>query len=266
MIWAIGDIQGCFKSFKKLLEKIEFNPSKDELWLVGDLINRGQQGLEVLEYLYSIEDSVKIVLGNHDISLFATYYGLKKTNPTIAPIISSPNCDQLMGWLSEQPFIHIDYNVGYAMAHAGISPQLELGAAKYYNDILQKRLQSPNAKEWLKAMLKSDEPYFHPDGSDIELEKYILSSFTRMRYCYTDGHLDFKQKGSPKDLKDSNLYPWFDCPTKIEKELKIIFGHWSTLGFLNRNDILAIDTGCVWSKELTAVSLPDERVVKVECS
>jgi len=265
MTWAIGDIQGCFKPFKELLKKIDFNSKSDTLWLVGDLINRGADGLEVLEYLYEIQDSIKVVLGNHDISLIAAYYGLRKSNPTIEPILNSPNCNKLINWLKSQPFVHIDYELGYAMAHAGISPQFELGAAKYYSDILQNRLNSKNAKEWLKAIFKKDESYFNPNGSSIDLERYLLASFTRMRYCYKDGHLDFKQKGSPKELKNQNLYPWFDCPTKVDKELKIVFGHWSTLGFINRDDILSIDTGCVWSRSLTAISLPDEKVVSVEC-
>ena len=265
MIWAIGDIQGCYKPFKELLEKIEFNPKKDTLWLVGDLVNRGKGSLEVLEYLYSIRDSVKIVLGNHDIALIATYFGLKKSNPTIDPILNSLNCEKLILWLRKQPFLYVDYKLGYAMAHAGIAPNIELGAAIYYNNILQSRLQSSNAKEWLKVMMSKESEYFFSNSSNSELERYFLSSFTRMRYCYKDGHLDFKQKGSPKDLNNPNLYPWFDCPTKINKELKIVFGHWSTLGFVNRKDILAIDTGCVWNGRLTAISLPDEKVVSVKC-
>ncbi len=265
MIWAIGDIQGCYKPFKKLLRNIEFNPKKDTLWLVGDLVNRGEQSLEVLEYLYSIKDSIKIVLGNHDIALIAIYLGIKKSNPTLNPILKSSNCDKLLKWLMAQPFLHIDYNLGYAMAHAGIAPNFELGAAKHFNDILQQRFQSVKVKKWLKAMIQKDSSYFNADGSNVDLERYALSSFTRMRYCYKDGHLDFKQKGSPKDLKSDDLYPWFDCPTRVEKELKIIFGHWSTLGFLNRDDILATDTGCLWGGKLTAVSLPDEKVVSVDC-
>ncbi len=266
MIWAVGDIQGCYTHFRELLKKINFNPQKDTLWLVGDLVNRGRESLETLEYIYSIKDSVKVVLGNHDIGLIAAYFRIKKSNPTIEPILKSKNCDTLLNWLIKQPFIHIDYNLGYAMAHAGVAPNLEIGAAKHYSDILQKRLQGKDAKEWLKAMLKKDSAYFDSSGSNLDLERYILSSFTRMRYCYKDGHLDFKQKGSPKELKTKELYPWFDCPVKTEKELKIVFGHWSTLGFVNREDILAIDTGCIWNGKLTAVLLPEEEIVSVNCT
>ena len=264
--WVVGDIQGCFPSFMQLLIKIEFNPLQDRLWLVGDLVNRGDYGLEVLEYLYKHKESVRIVLGNHDIALIAAYFGLKNSNPTIEPILRSNDVKNYIDWLRSQPFVHIDYNLGYAMAHAGIAPNLELGAAKVYSQILQDRLQSANVKEWLKAMLSMEVNYFNPEGGVVEQERYLLSSFTRMRYCYSDGRLDFKQKGSPKELKNPNLYPWFDCPSKIDKELKIIFGHWSTLGFLNRDDILATDTGCIWNGKLTAVSLPDERVVSVNCN
>ena len=265
MTWAIGDIQGCYDNLQELLALIEFNPKKDTLWLVGDLVNRGAKSLEVLEYLISIDKSIKVVLGNHDIALIAAYFGLKKSNPTIEPILKHKNAKKFIDWLRQKPFLHIDYNLGYAMSHAGIAPNFELGAAKYYNDILQKRLQSPHVKEWLRAMLSKDTNHFEPHGQNTEIERYALSSFTRMRYCYKNGYLDFKQKGSPKKLKRDDLYPWFDCPIKVEKELKIVFGHWSTLGFLDRDDILALDTGCLWGGKLTAYCLEDKRRFSIPC-
>ncbi len=265
MTWAIGDIQGCYDNLKELLKLIEFNPKKDKLWFVGDLVNRGKKSLEVLEFLISIQDSIKVVLGNHDISLISAYYGLKKSNPTIAPILEHKNAKKYINWLREKPFLHIDYNLGYALTHAGIAPDFEIGTAKYYNDILQKRLQSSNVKEWLKFMLSKDTTSSKEIIEDLDLERYALNSFIRMRYCYKDGELDFKQKGSPKNLKSSKLYPWFDCPSKIDKELKIVFGHWSTLGFLDRDDILALDTGCIWGGELTAYSLNKNIKISTKC-
>ena len=265
MIWAIGDIQGCYTKLMELLIKINFNPKKDKLWLVGDLVNRGEHSLEVLKFVYAYRDSINIVLGNHDISLIAAYFGLKKSNPTIEPILQYKDADKLINWLRAQPFLHIDYNLGYVMAHAGIAPNFELGAAKHYNDILQKRLQSKDAKEWLRAMLSKDSDHFVAGGTNVEIERYVLASFTRMRYCYKNGYLDFKQKGSPDKLKNSELTPWFDCPLVVEKELKIVFGHWSTLGFLDREDVLALDTGCLWGKELTAYCLENKEIVSVSC-
>ncbi len=265
MTWAIGDIQGCYKHLMELLIKINFNPKKDRLWLAGDLVNRGENSLEVLRFVYAYRDSIQVVLGNHDISLIAAFFGIKKTNPTIAPILESKDSKTLISWLREQPFLHIDYNLGYAMAHAGIAPDLELGAAKYYNNILQSRLKSSHAKEWLKAMLSKKSDHFILDGTNVEIERYILSSFISMRYCYKNGYLDFKQKGSPSKLKNSELFPWFDSPTKVKKELKIVFGHWSTLGFVDREDILALDTGCLWGRELTAYSLESKEIVSLSC-
>ncbi len=265
MNWAIGDIQGCFDNFQALLKKIEFDPKKDKLWLVGDLVNRGPKSLEVLEYLYEIKESCKIVLGNHDISLIAAYYGLKKANPTILPILESKNAKKLIDWLRGLPFMHLDYKLGYVMAHAGIAPQFDIGMAIYYNNLLQKELSGPNAKEWLKKMLKKQTTKFHPNSDIIEEERYALSSFIAMRFCYADGTLDFKQKGSPFKLKNKELYPWFDCPHRKKLDLKVVFGHWSTLGFLNREDILALDTGCVWGKELSAFDLENNKLVQISC-
>ena len=265
MTWAIGDIQGCYSNLKELLKLIEFNPKKDKLWLVGDLVNRGAKSLEVLDYLISIDSSIKVVLGNHDISLIATYYGLKKSNPTIAPILEHKDAKKYINWLRDKPFLHIDKNLGYALSHAGIAPNFKLKDAIKYNEILQKRLKSPHAKEWLRAMLSKDTNHTKKDTKSIEHERYALSSFIRMRYCDKKGHLDFKQKGSPKNLKKENLYPWFNCPKIVKKELKIVFGHWSTLGFVDTDDILALDTGCLWGGKLTAYCLEDKRKVSIPC-
>jgi len=265
LTWAIGDIQGCFDNFTKLLNKINFNPSIDRLWLVGDLVNRGNKSLEVLEYLYEIDKSVNIVLGNHDISLIAAYYGLKKSNPTIEPILSSPEVDTLINWLKSKPFMHIDFHLGYVMAHAGIAPNFDLGRAIYYNNLLTKNLNSHNAKEWLKKIMSKETYKYHPNSDIIEEQRYALNSFIRMRYCYLDGTLDFKQKGSPKDLDNPLLYPWFECPNYIEKDLKILFGHWSTLGYLNNKRVLALDTGCLWGRKLSAYSLEEDILVQIEC-
>jgi len=263
--WAIGDIQGCFDSLSKILKEINFNPNKDKLWLVGDLVNRGDKSLEVLEYLYSIKDSVNIVLGNHDITLISAYYGLKKSNPTIDPILASPNANMLIDWLRSKPFMHIDFHLGYVMAHAGIAPNFDLGRAIYYNTLLQKNLSGENAKEWLEKILNKETNKYHPNSDIIDEQRYALNSFIRMRYCYIDGTLDFKQKGSPKDLDNPLLYPWFECPNYIEKDLKIVFGHWSTLGYLNNNRVLALDTGCLWGRKLSAYCLESNQLIQISC-
>jgi bis(5'-nucleosyl)-tetraphosphatase (symmetrical) len=136
-VWAVGDIQGCYSAFMRLLERIDFDPSQDRLWIAGDLVNRGEKSLEVLEYLYSIRDRVDVVLGNHDVTLLAVYWGLKKSNPTLDPILASPNVEQLIGWLRAQPFVQYDERLGYMMVHAGIPPAFDLEMALHFSQNLQ---------------------------------------------------------------------------------------------------------------------------------
>jgi bis(5'-nucleosyl)-tetraphosphatase (symmetrical) len=269
-VWAIGDIQGCYKSFRELLVKIDFNPAHDKLWIAGDLVNRGEDSLETLYYLYSIRDSIEVVLGNHDISLIAAYYGIKKSNPTLDPILASPDAKKLIDWLRGQKFLHVDYQLGYCMAHAGISPEFDLGMALRYAQRIEERLQraSADVEIWLKQMFKHGVNRFDRDASNIDIDKYIISSFTRMRYCYGDHRLDFDQKGAPTDvLRAKGLKPWFECDNRKEIDLKIIFGHWSTLGFYHDKNVLALDTGCLWGGALTAARIDSDEVeiVQVEC-
>ncbi|MBD3790209.1 MAG: symmetrical bis(5'-nucleosyl)-tetraphosphatase [Campylobacterales bacterium] len=267
-VWAIGDIQGCFDSLKALLEKVAFDPQKDRLWLVGDLVNRGQGSLETLEYLYGIKESVDIVLGNHDITLIAAYYGIKKSNPTIDPILDSPEAKKLIEWLQEQKFLHVDYKLGYCMAHAGISPEFDLGMAIRYAGYLETRLQSADAPIWLEKMFKKGVSRFDRKADIIDIDRYLMSSFTRMRFCFNDHRLDFDQKGSPsEELKAKGMSPWFLTSYRKEIDLKIIFGHWAALGYYQDEHVLALDTGCIWGGKLTAARLdmPEPMIVQVEC-
>lgn len=268
-VWAIGDIQGCFDSFQELLKKINFNPLEDELWIAGDLVNRGDKSLETLNYLYSIKESVKIVLGNHDISLIAAYVGVKKSNETIDPILNAPNADELIKWLRHQPFFHWDFKLGYCMAHAGVSPEFDFGMATAYAMRIEKKLQGINYSAWLQQMFQIRSYKFSPKASSMEIDKYILSTFTTMRFCYDDGSLDFDQKGAPTEYKviSKGLKPWFSCPTRKSTTLKVIFGHWSTLGYYQDSNVLALDTGCLWGGRLTAARLDLDEVVivNVDC-
>ena len=266
-VWAIGDIQGCYGSFRKILEKIAFNPKKDTLWVAGDLVNRGEGSLETLEYLYSIRKSIKVVLGNHDLALIAVYYGFKKSNPTLDPILQSPNVKKLVEWLKSQPFLHIDAKLGYCMVHAGISPKFDLGMAIKYSKRIEQKLQSNHSKMWLEEMFNLDVKEFDRDASEFEVDKYIMSAFTRMRFC--DEHrLNFEQKGKPTNkLREKGLVPWFECKYRKEIELKIIFGHWSTLGYYQDENVLGLDSGCLWGGALTVARLDtkETKIVSLEC-
>ena len=268
-VWAIGDIQGCYDSLELLLKKIKFKPYKDTLWIAGDLVNRGTKSLEVLEYLYSIKESVVIVLGNHDLALIAAYYGVKKSNESIEPILQSPKAKKLIEWLCNQKFLHVDYTLGYCMSHAGISPEFDLGMALEYSKRVEDRLKGKDVPLWLKKMFKHGVERFDREASEIDIDRYILSSFIRMRFCYKDQRLEFDQKGTPTEtLKKIGLKPWFECENRKDIHLKIIFGHWSTLGFYHNNDVLALDTGCLWGKSLTAARIDSKtlEVVSVDCS
>ncbi len=269
MIWAIGDLQGCYKSFMKLLKKIDFDPSRDKLWLVGDLVNRGKGSLEVLEYVYEHRKSIQIVLGNHDISLIAAHYGIKTSNPTIEPILNSPRAKELIDWLRCQPLLHIDSELGYCMAHAGISPLFNLETAKVYAKKLEKKLAGDDVASWLKKILKSSANRITLGDKNKEQEAFAFSSFLRMRYCFDDGSMEISQKGAQtQNLVDMGLKPWFLFHERKPIEYKIIFGHWSTLGFYEDDNVLAIDTGCVWDGKLTAVRLDDRTIEPyvVECN
>ena len=268
-VWAIGDIQGCYSAFRTLLEKIGFDPKQDRLWIAGDLVNRGEGSLQTLEYLYSIKENVEIVLGNHDITLIAAYYGIKKSNPTIDPILGSPEAKKLIDWLRGQKFLHVDYKLGYCMAHAGISPEFDLGMAMMYAKRVEEKLQSGHASVWLEQMLRQGSNRFNRKASLIDIDRYIVSAFTRMRFCYRDHRLDFDQKGAPTDeLREKGLKPWFECQYRKDIDLRIIMGHWSTLGFYHDEHILALDTGCVWGGSLTAARIDSDevKIVSVACS
>jgi bis(5'-nucleosyl)-tetraphosphatase (symmetrical) len=269
-VWAIGDIQGCYESFRELLKKIHFNSECDTLWLAGDLVNRGEGSLETLQYLYGIKENVVIVLGNHDIALIAAYYGIKKSNPTIDPILKSPEAKKLIDWLRGQKFLHVDYQLGYCMAHAGISPEFDLGMAMMYAKSIEEKMKSDQAGTWLKELLGKGSNRFNREASLIDIDRYIVSAFTRMRYCYADHKLDFDQKGAPTDLlRKKGLKPWFECKDRKDIDLRIIMGHWSTLGFYQDEHVLALDTGCLWGGQLTAARIDsvevEVEIVQIDC-
>ncbi len=266
MIWAIGDLQGCFDSFMSLLEKINFNHEKDQLWLVGDLVNRGNNSLETLEYVYKHRDSIKVVLGNHDISLIAAYYEIKKTNSFIEPIIKSPKADEYINWLRAMTFLHIDENTSYCMSHAGIAPIFDLDEAQKWSDALHQKMIGDDVKQWLKNIIKNKSSVLRYGVSNEEDEAYAFSSFTRIRYCFEDGSLELENKSNPSDKKEiKNTTPWFDLKIRKKIEKKIIFGHWSTLGLYEDENVIALDSGCVWGGKLSAFNLNTQAIVSVDC-
>jgi len=264
MYWAIGDIQGCYDPFMRLLEKIDFNPDRDRLALCGDIVNRGKKSKEVMEYIYSIRDSVDLVLGNHDISLIAIYLGLKKPNHTLKALLESPMLDKWIEYLISRPFVFETRD--FVMVHAGIPPRFDLDTALKFNDILSERLKSKDNREWLSQMMSGEQEDIEDFEDSIKTQRYAIGGFTRMRFCKADGSLDFEHKGSPFKEKNGSLFPWFVSPNRKKIPKRIIFGHWSTLGYFENSEVSALDSGCLWRGQLTAKRLDsDGEIVQVEC-
>ncbi len=260
-IYAIGDIQGCYDSLQRLLEKLDFSPENDQLWLVGDLVNRGKKSLKTLRFVKGLGDSAITVLGNHDISLIAMYYGIIPKSPSLKKTLKSKHCDELIDWLRHRPIMHVDESLGFCMAHAGISPQWTLAEAVGHAHEIEVPLRGHDTKEWLKNVYGNKPNLWSDDLQSFARHRYILNAFMRMRYCNNkDGSLDFKLNSVPK-IKQSdtaNKVPWFMWKDRKEIPLSIIFGHWSSLGYYHDDNVIALDTGCVWGRQLSALRLDDE--------
>jgi bis(5'-nucleosyl)-tetraphosphatase (symmetrical) len=266
-IYAIGDIQGCYDPFRRLLDKIQFNPEKDTLWIAGDLVSRGKQSLDVLRFIKQLDHAAISVLGNHDISLIASHYGLFPPHKTLHTIFSAPDREALIHWLRHRPFLHVDKTLGYCMAPAGISPFWTLEQAMSYAEEIVIPLRSDNPRRWLKKIYGNKPKKWKEGLESYKRHRYILNSFVRMRYSKRKGALDFHLKKNPFEINDKypKLMPWFLCPIRKPLPVKIIFGHWSSLGFYHDENVIALDTGCVWNNRLTAIQLKTEITTAVEC-
>ena len=265
--YAIGDLQGCYKSLRRLVDKINFSPESDTLWLAGDLVSRGKHSLEVLRYVKELGDSAVCVLGNHDISLIAAHYGVIKPHESLKAVMKADDREELIDWLRQRPMLHLDHELGYCMAHAGIYPHWSWSQAQQCAREVEVPLKGATTQRWLENVY-GDEPAQWSGGlQSYERHRFILNAFTRMRGCNPDGSLNFTVKGSAKDHQQNGLYPWFRLPTRNLLPYKIIFGHWSALGYRNDSQIISLDTGCVWGRKLTAVCLDDDIIqpIQVAC-
>jgi len=267
--YAIGDIQGCFDELMNLLHKFKFKSDRDQLWLCGDLINRGPKSLESLEFLYSIRENCFITLGNHDLHFLAVAEGVIEISDsdTFQEILENRNLGIYLKWIKELPFHHIGQikdngkTRSYLMTHAGIPPHWTIEDLKKYSQKLYETLQGPEALNLLKNMY-GNEPN-HPSKCVTEMERLRLNInyLTRMRFCSSDGSLNLKHKGKAIDAP-SGMKPWFEWNLKILQDpIHLLFGHWAALeGVTGKKNITALDTGCVWGKKLSALRLEDNRI------
>ena len=260
-VWAIGDLQGCLEPTQRLLEKIAFDPSRDTLWFCGDLVNRGGQSLEVLRLVMSLGERTISVLGNHDLSLLAVAERREeeqaKVNPELRAVLFAPDRDELLGWLRTRPLLHVDRGLGFALVHAGLAPRWTIERAERAAREVEQRLRSPSYKVLMRQMFGNKPDMWSPKLQGIERLRASINVFTRMRFCDIRGRIAFNEKGAPGTQKPG-LYPWFEVPGHAPRELRIVCGHWSTLGLFAGLGIYAIDTGCVWGGALTALRLDGE--------
>jgi bis(5'-nucleosyl)-tetraphosphatase (symmetrical) len=270
--YAIGDLQGCYDPLMRLLEKLNFNPTDDTLWFAGDLVNRGKQSLETLRLIRSLGNAAISVLGNHDISLLAAFHGLRKPHKSLKKLVEAPDYPELIQWLAHCPIMHTDLSLGYTLVHAGIPPQWNLAMAEQYAREIEQELVKPDRSTWLSQVYGDQPDYWSLQHPRMDKHRYILNAFTRMRYCRVDGSFDFDAKGNPAEkdeLTDASvkLIPWFAYPNRQPLGVTVLFGHWSTLGYYDGNQVIALDTGCVWGGQLSAIRIDTNKpqLICIEC-
>lgn len=267
-VYAIGDVQGCLIELQKLLEILEFDSRRDRLWLVGDLVNRGDHSLETLRYVKSLGSAAVTVLGNHDLHTLAVYHGAQalKRKDTLDELLQASDADELLTWLRQRPLLHHDAELGYTLVHAGLAPQWSLEDARLLAAEVQGVLGGDQYMSFLTAMYGDDPDLWSDDLQGMERLRYITNALTRIRYCREDGSLELKTKGAPGD-QPQGLTEWFRFPGRRSAGRRLVFGHWSTLGVLHTNHCIALDTGCVWGGRLTAVRLDDgsESFTAIDC-
>jgi bis(5'-nucleosyl)-tetraphosphatase (symmetrical) len=265
-VWAIGDLQGCYGPTRRLLDKIRFDPAQDQLWFCGDLVNRGGESLETLRLVHSLRDSSIVVLGNHDLSLLAiadrSEEDQHRVNQDLQRILFAEDRDTLIDWLRQRPLLHSDRTLGWMMIHAGLSPKWTTTHAEKHAREVERRLHGDGRRKLLRNMY-GDYPAWSPALRGVERERAIINIFTRMRYCSTRGRIAFNEKGAP-GTQLPGLYPWYAVPGRAERDLKIVCGHWSTLGLFIGHGVHAIDTGAVWGGKLTALQLDTDELRLVQ--
>jgi bis(5'-nucleosyl)-tetraphosphatase (symmetrical) len=262
--YAVGDIQGCYDELRRLLDHIEFDPAKDKLWSVGDLVNRGPQSLAVLRWFKALGEQAVVVLGNHDLHLLALAAGNQHLGKrhTMDDVLAAPDRDELLHWLRHRPLLHYSDHKRFAMVHAGLPPQWDLTCARACAAELEVELRGPGYRDFLQAMYGNEPDLWSEELRGIERLRFITNCFTRLRYCTADGRLLLNEKALPEQAPEYAL-PWFKVPSRASRDLRIVFGHWSTLGYLAEHNVWATDTGCVWGKRMTAVRIRRKQPIKV---
>ena len=266
MIHLLGDLQGCADALERMLAEIGFSPSRDRIVVLGDLVNRGPSSLGVLRRLQGLGNAATCLLGNHDLHLLAVASGTRELQhgDTFGDVLSASDAPAHIDWLRQRPLAHLE--AGWLCVHAGVVPQWTPADTLAHADQVQTLLRGPDLADFTAAMYGSRPARWETTLTGHERLRFIVNTLTRIRFCSDDGTLDLKTKegadGAPPGFR-----PWFDIATRRTHGQPMAFGHWSTLGLINRPDLLATDTGCVWGGALTAVRVDGGRreVVQIPC-
>ncbi|MGB5133124.1 MAG: symmetrical bis(5'-nucleosyl)-tetraphosphatase [Steroidobacteraceae bacterium] len=258
-LYAIGDLQGCHAEFLALLDQLHFDPARDRLWLTGDLVNRGPASLEVLRTVCALGSSATAVLGNHDLHLLALAWApqtVRRREPELLAVLDAPDAAGLLAWLAARPLLHRDAGLGWTLVHAGLPPQWTLdeaaACAREVEDALRER-----PADLLSAMYGDLPDRWSPALAGMDRLRFAVNCLTRLRYVDADGRLLLGLKGPPGEAPREAM-PWFRHPARATRNDRILFGHWSALGYLSEPRLRCLDAGCVWGGALCALRLDRE--------
>jgi bis(5'-nucleosyl)-tetraphosphatase (symmetrical) len=262
--YLVGDVQGCDAALGRLLDKAGFSPSRDTLWLLGDLVNRGPQSAAVLRRLMACGDAAQCLLGNHDLSLLAIAEGLRAPhrNDTLDDILQAPDREAMLDWLRHRRLAM--QAQGYLMVHGGVLPQWDAGQVLALAAEVEAALRGPDRVAFLSRMYGNSPDRWDDSLTGTDRLRVIVNALTRLRFCTPGGVMDMKTSGG-LDAQPEGYLPWFDVPGRRTAGVRIAFGHWSTLGYLRRGDIVSLDTGCVWGGCLSAMEMASGELVQVDC-
>jgi bis(5'-nucleosyl)-tetraphosphatase (symmetrical) len=262
--YAIGDVQGCFTPLKALLDRIQFDPARDRLWLVGDLVNRGRESLQVLRYVKQLGSAAVTVLGNHDLYLLAAWAGIVALRPTdtIQDVLAAPDRDELLDWLGRRPLLVRE--ASHVLVHAGLLPRWSVADAEALAREAERCLHGPERTTFLRLVFETRGIQWSDGLTGTMRAVAAIKVFTRLRVCTEDGTMDTTFTGPPEQAPPG-YHPWFHLSNRRHADATVVCGHWAALGLLIEPNVLVIDSGCVWGRALTAVRLEDRRVFQVSC-
>ncbi len=263
--YAIGDIQGCYEEFAQLLELLDFKTGRDQLWLLGDLINRGPDNVSVVRRVMKMGDAATVVLGNHDLHFLAVHRGGHSPNrsDTFTDLLDAPIADEVSDWYRHQNFFHRDKELGFVMAHAGIPHLWKMKQASGLAAELEAVVQGPDCERYFQEMYGNEPDVWRDDLEGMARWRVITNYFTRMRLVDAQGVMNFTHKGA-LDEAPEGLSPWFAFERSQPVRQRILFGHWAALeGHTGDDRFIGLDTGCVWGRTLTAMRLEDAELFQV---